>query len=113
MEPLKGCFSIVFVGVNTILTFPPVPPFVTCVCSFVLISVLLAALSDPVPNVRTVAATCLTPIVGFCDDSLINTKIRPRITEVCDATDLSVANEMDHDNDFRMQLRKLNSVLEA
>eukprot|EP00519_Triparma_laevis_P004690 CAMPEP_0182499444 /NCGR_PEP_ID=MMETSP1321-20130603/7691_1 /TAXON_ID=91990 /ORGANISM="Bolidomonas sp., Strain RCC1657" /LENGTH=607 /DNA_ID=CAMNT_0024703647 /DNA_START=53 /DNA_END=1876 /DNA_ORIENTATION=- len=77
------------------------------------VTVLLAALSDPVPNVRTVAATCLTPIVGFCDDSLINTKIRPRITEVCDATDLSVANEMDHDNDFRMQLRKLNSVLEA
>ncbi|GMH79236.1 hypothetical protein TrLO_g14967 [Triparma laevis f. longispina] len=77
------------------------------------VTVLLAALSDGVPNVRTVAARSLTPIVAFCDDSLINTKIKPRMTEICDGVDLSIADEMNHDNDFRMQLRRLNSMLEA
>jgi len=77
------------------------------------VTALSLALQDAVPNVRTVATTCLIPIVSFCDDSLINATIRPAFERAADSADLSVADEMSVDNDFRIQLRELSAVLEA
>jgi serine/threonine-protein phosphatase 2A regulatory subunit A len=77
------------------------------------VSNLLKALDDPVANVRMVAARGLLALVGFCDDNIINTAIKPQIQTVCDARDLSKQDEMDSDNDLRIYLRKLNTVLEV
>jgi hypothetical protein len=60
-----------------------------------------------------VAARGLLALVGFCDDNIINTAIKPQIQAVCDARDLSKQDEMDMDNDLRIYLRKLNTVLEV
>jgi len=77
------------------------------------VSNLLKGLEDPVANVRMVAARALLSLVGFCDDNIINTAIKPQIQAVCDARDLSKQDEMDRDNDLRIYLRKLNTVLEV
>jgi serine/threonine-protein phosphatase 2A regulatory subunit A len=72
-----------------------------------IVGLFLAALDDPVPNVRACAAEHLLKVVGFCNDALISGQIRPKIMTVCETTEVDKEDEMDADQDLRVSLRKL------
>jgi serine/threonine-protein phosphatase 2A regulatory subunit A len=77
------------------------------------VSLILKALEDPVPNVRFVSARALLKLSGYCDDGMINGQIKPVLSKV--SADLNLGQEydsLDKDNEFRHFLQKLNVVLE-